>query len=44
MKTEILSHVAEVFEGGKKQREEMERLKAERNELFKNIGELRFQN
>jgi transposase len=42
-KTEFLAHSAEVFEG-KKHREEIERLKAERDEPFKQIGELRFQN
>jgi transposase len=43
-KTEFLARSAEVFEGEKKQREELERLKMERDELFKQIGELRFQN
>jgi transposase len=43
-KTEFLAHSAEVFEEEKKHREEIERLKAERDELFKQIGELRFQN
>lgn len=39
-----MAHSAEVFEGEKKHREEIERLKSERDELFKQIGELRFQN
>jgi transposase len=43
-KTEFLARSAEVFEGEKKQREELERVKMERDELFKQIGELRFQN
>jgi transposase len=43
-KTEFLAHSAEVFEGEKKHREEIERLKSERDEPFKQIGELRFQN
>jgi transposase len=43
-KTDFLAHSSEVFEGEKKHREEIEQLKAERDELFKQIGELRFQN
>jgi transposase len=43
-KTEFLARSAEVFEGDKKHLEELDRLRAERDELFKQIGELRFQN
>ena len=43
-KTEFLAHSAEIFKGEKKHLEEIERLKSERVELFKLIGELRFQN
>jgi transposase len=43
-KTDFLAHSSEVFEGEKKHREEIEQLKAECDELFKQIGELRFQN
>jgi transposase len=37
-KTEFLAHSVEVFEGEKKHCEEIERLKSERDELFKQIG------
>jgi transposase len=43
-KNEFLERSAEVFEKENKQREELARLQAEREELFKQIGELRFQN
>lgn len=43
-KNEFLERSAEVFEKENKQREEVARLQAEREELFKQIGELRFQN
>ena len=43
-KTDFLAHSSEDFEGEKKYREEIEQLKAERDELFKQIGEHRFQN
>lgn len=43
-KKEFLSHSADVFERDQKRDEEMERLKKERDELFRQIGELKFEN
>ncbi|HQO64778.1 MAG TPA: transposase [Syntrophorhabdus sp.] len=43
-KKEFLEHAPEVFEGEKKKREELVQLQAERDELFKQLGELKFQN
>jgi len=43
-KKEFLAHSAEVFEGDQKQSDELERLKKERDELFRQIGELKFEN
>ncbi len=43
-KKEFLAHSAEVFEGDQKRLEEVERLKKERDELFRQIGELKFEN
>jgi len=43
-KNGFLERSAEVFEKENKQREELARLQAERDELFKQIRELRFQN
>ena len=43
-KKEFLSHSADVFERDQKRDEEMERPKKERDELFRQIGELKFEN
>ncbi len=43
-KKEFLAHSADVFEGDQKRNEELERLKRERDELFRQIGELKFEN
>ena len=43
-KKEFLSHSADVFERDQKRDEEKERLKKERDELFRQIGELKFEN
>ena len=43
-KKEFLSHSADVFERDQKRDEEMERLKKERDELFRQIGELKVEN
>ncbi len=43
-KREFLARAGEIFEGDKRQKEELDRLREERNELFKEIGELRYEN
>ena len=43
-KKEFLAHSSNVFEGDQKRDEELERLKKERDELFRQIGELKFEN
>lgn len=43
-KREFLERAGEVFEGEKRHRDELDRLRQEREELFKQIGELRFEN
>lgn len=43
-KKEFLERAHEVFESEKKKREELENLQSERDELFKQLGELKFQN
>ncbi len=43
-KKDFLAHSADVFEGDQKQVDELERLKKERDELFRQIGELKFEN
>ncbi len=43
-KKEFLERSADVFEGDKKRNEELERLRNERDELFRQIGELKFEN
>jgi len=43
-KKDLLAHSAEVFEGDQKQSDGLERLKKERDELFRQIGELKFAN
>jgi len=43
-KKEFLAHSSEVFEGDERRNEELERLHKERDELFRQIGELRVEN
>jgi len=43
-KKDFLAHSADVFEGDQKRVDELERLKKERDELFRQIGELKFEN
>lgn len=43
-KKEFLAHSAGVFERDQKRDEELEHLKKEREELFRQIGELKFEN
>jgi len=43
-KKEFLAHSSEVFEGDERRKEELERLHKERDELFRQIGELRVEN
>lgn len=43
-KKTFLERTAQVFEGDKKQEEELKRLQEERDELFRQIGELKVEN
>jgi transposase len=43
-KKQFLEQSASVFEGEKKKNEELKQLKAERDELFRQMGELKFEN
>jgi transposase len=43
-KKEVLSRASTLFEDNKKQRSEMSNMQNERDELFKQLGELKFQN
>jgi transposase len=43
-KKEFIEHSAEVFEGDRKQKEELERLRNERDQLYRHIGELKVEN
>ena len=41
---QFLDHSASVFESDKKKNEELDQLKKERDELFRQMGELKFEN
>jgi transposase len=43
-KKEFIEHSAEVFEGDRKQKEELERHRNERDQLYRHIGELKVEN
>jgi transposase len=43
-KKQFLEQSASVFESDKKKNEELEQLKTERDELFRQMGELKFEN